>query len=369
MIVRNAVYRGEDELSPLHFALSEWRPIVSTLVEGNEYMTMNTFDHQAQHLSDRVRKMFESEKKAPLKVSIMGQTGVGKTSLINALFNADLKVDPVRSTTKEIDEPFIFRASGNELWFYDLPGIGESSKTENSYLEKYRKMLRQSDIVLWAIHADCRSFVYDHDALQKIFETIDHRLQAQLMSRITFLLTKVDLLMPAPWYLIKIGEQAIFLPHPATENLLEQKEFYLQETFILPYGDSLVSQTYHSGDFAIDDPHIRYDKNMVYYDGLLNKEGLEALKQRFHGNDAVFDRLYDNYRVIPCSSRYRFNLDLLMRVIINKLGSDAASRFSNFYKSTTLERMPLTRAKELRDLIVFDHDQQRILFDLANMEI
>jgi hypothetical protein len=48
-------------------------------------MTLNTFDHLAQRLSDRVLKRFEMEKKAPLKISIMGQTGVGKTSLINAL--------------------------------------------------------------------------------------------------------------------------------------------------------------------------------------------------------------------------------------------------------------------------------------------
>lgn len=337
--------------------------------EGSKDMAMNTYDHLAQRLSDTVRKLYEREKRAPLKISIMGQTGVGKTSLINALFNANLKVDPVRSTTKEIDTPFIFKSLDNELWFYDLPGIGESNKTDNDYLEKYKQMLRQSDIVLWAIHADSRSYVYDHDALQKIFESVDPRLQAQLMSRITFLLTKADLLTPAPWYLVKIDDQAIFLPDSATESLLELKESYLQETFILPYGDSLVSQTYHDGDFDVDNPHIRYDKNMVYYDGLLNKEGLAALKQRFHGYDAVFDRLYDSYRIIPCSSKYRFNLDLLMRVIINKLGSDAASRFSNFYTSATLEKMPLAEAFGLRNLIVFDHDQQRILFDLAKMEI
>lgn len=330
---------------------------------------MNTFDHFVQRLSDKVRERYENEKKAPLKISIMGQTGVGKTSLINALFDANLIVDPVRSTTKDFDDPFVFTSDGYELWFYDLPGIGESKITESNYLDKYRQKFLESDIVLWAIHADNRAFVYDHDALQKILDPIDRRLQTQLISRITFLLTKVDLLTDTPWYLAKTEDQAIFLPDEVTENLLERKESYLQETFILPYGDSLFSQTYHDGSFDIDDAHIHHDKKLVYYHGLLNKEGLTTLKKRFRQHEAVFDRLYDNYRVISCSSRYRFNLDLLMRVIINKLGSDAVARFSHFYRDVSLDRLPFAKAKTLRNFIIFDQDQKRVIFDLADIEV
>jgi GTP-binding protein EngB required for normal cell division len=330
---------------------------------------MSTFDHQAQHLSDKVRRMYEKEKKEPLKISIMGQTGVGKTSLVNALFHADLPVDPVRSTTKAIDDPFVFKTAKGELWFYDLPGLGESAEADSEYLEKYRQMLLHSDVVLWAIQADNRSFAFDHNSLEIIFEPIDKILQAQLMSKVTFILTKADLLTPAPWLWAKSAGRVILVPDQQTEDLLERKEMYLQEAFILPYSDSIVSQTYHDGDFDVDDPHISYDKNMIYYDGLLNKEGLIALKHRFKPYEAVFDRLYDNHRIISCSSKFRFNLDLLMRVIINKLGSDAVARFSNFFKSGELDRIPLSEARKLCNVVVFDQDEKRVIFDLAKAEL
>src|SRR5438094_7128332 len=111
-------------------------------------------------IRDEVRKRLEEEKKIPLKVSIMGQTGVGKSSLLNALFNTQLKTDPIRPCTKEIERIVLKGQEGHELWFYDLPGIGESDKADSQYLTTYKRMLVDSDIVLWAIHADNRSVAF-----------------------------------------------------------------------------------------------------------------------------------------------------------------------------------------------------------------
>ena len=331
---------------------------------------MNLDDSLVRRLADQVKTEREKRRGAPLVVSIMGQTGVGKSSLLNALFNTQLKTDPIRPCTKEIERIVLRGKSGHKLWFYDLPGIGESGKADTQYLTTYKQMLAESDIVLWAIHADNRSVAFDLDALHRILELTDRTNQVQLMSKLTFVLTKVDLITPSPWILAKLGSDGVFVPQEDTEDILEEKERYYQETFILPYKDYIVSETYHDGKFDLAIPSLTYDKYAVdkytiYYKGFLDKGSVDTLKRRFPKYAPVFERLYDNYRVISCSSLFRFNLDLLMNVIINKLGVDAIERFSNFNSSGTMNRLPLAKAKNYRNFVVYDQVKQQLMFDLA----
>lgn len=326
---------------------------------------MNLDDPRLLRVADEVKKRLAIQKNAPLVVSIMGQTGVGKSSLINALFGTHLKTDPTRPCTKEIERIVLKGKAGHELWFYDLPGIGESDKADSEYLATYKRMLADSDIVLWAIHADNRSVVFDREALQRILESADSTYQIQLMSKLTFVLTKVDLITPSPWILAMLGSNSAFVPQKDTEAILAEKEQYYQETFIQPYKDSITSETYHDGQFDLTLPSLSYDEDAVYYKGFLDKREVETLKKRFPKHAAVFDRLYDNYRVIACSSLFRFNLDFLLKVMINKLGVEAVERFSNFTSSGTMNQLPLAVAKKYRNIIVFDQVRKQLFFDLA----
>lgn len=325
-----------------------------------------------ESLVDRVRNILNNEKHIPLKIAIMGQTGVGKSSLINALFNAHLDTNPVRPTTKKIvpiEVPVKNAPSGSRLIFYDLPGIGESAEADVEYIKNYQKMLFQSDIVLWAVHADSRSFAFDIEALHKIFGNLKREERAKIISRITFVLTKADLLIPSPWVLAKLGDDSIFVPQENTEYLLEQKEIHLQKYFIDLYKDLVISQTYHEGGFDVNEPNFSYDKNTVTYKGILSKQSLIDLKEHFPQHQAVFERLYDNYRVVSCSSRYRFNLDLLMRVIITKLSSETVTRFSNFYEESTMDKLLFRDAVQLRNFIVLDQNKGSIILDLAQTDL
>lgn len=326
---------------------------------------MNLDNTQLRRLADQVETIREQRRNAALVVSIMGQTGVGKSSLINALFNTQLKTDPIRPCTKEIERVVLRGKSGHKLWFYDLPGIGESDVADTQYLTTYKQMLADSDIVLWAIHADNRSVAFDLDALHRILESTDKAYQARLMSKLTFVLTKVDLITPSPWILAKLENDGVFVPAQDTEDILAEKEQYYQETFILPYKDYIVSETYHDGKFDLTIPSLSYDEHAVYYKGFLDKGSVDTLKRRFPKYAPVFERLYDNYRVISCSSLFRFNLDLLMNVIINKLGTDAIERFSNFNSSGMMNHLPLAKAKNYRNFVVFDQVKRQLMFDLA----
>src|SRR5687767_9908288 len=107
---------------------------------------------------DRLREVSSG---GALTVAVMGQTGVGKSSLLNALFDVSLQVGDVRPTTMEPLPVEVRGPSGRPLVFWDMPGIGESAAADARYLELYRRRLLDSDVVLWALHADIRSTTTD----------------------------------------------------------------------------------------------------------------------------------------------------------------------------------------------------------------
>jgi len=327
------------------------------------------FEEKASILRSEVEKIIKEESNKPFIVSIMGQTGVGKSSLLNALFEANLPTDKVRPCTKTIDRVVAKGTTKHELWFYDLPGIGESSEADDEYLEDYKQKLLESDVVLWAIHADIRSVTFDFNSLQKILASFEAAVQGDLLGKITFVLTKADLLSPPPWIFGKDGESGLFTASKETKALMMEKSSYYQEIFLQPHADLLVSKTYNDGNFSIADSSFSYDEYSIAYHGLLTESDLQRLKAHFPEHEKVFDRLYDNYQFISCSSMFKYNLGRLMLVIINKLGKNAINRFTNFIDSQNMGRVPLSEAKKMSNIVIFDSRKKQIVFDLTDIEI
>jgi len=329
-------------------------------------------EQQPIHVLRRVREIVaggvRAETVKPFVVSVMGTTGTGKSSLINALFDTDLKTDPVRPCTKEVQTVRVDGSGGSHLLFHDLPGIGEAGAVDESYVAQYRTKLLESDVVLWTIHADSRSVTFDQQALDRILgDTPAERVA--LMSKLTFLLTKADLLTPAPWIFSKSGGVGMFAAMPATAELLAEKERYFQDSFILPHAADIVSRTHHDGTFDVSDPGLTFDQHFVTHRGLLTSEAAEALSARRPRHREVFQRLHDNYRVISCSARLRFNLANLMFVIVNKLGPGAAVRFQKFTSQKGLNTVSVDAARKFCNLVVFDQARGKVLFDMADQKL
>jgi uncharacterized protein len=324
----------------------------------------NISSKQEKEIKDRI----ENERNKPLIVVVMGQTGVGKSSLINALFGTKLKTNDTEPETKHPEKHIEKGSDGSELWFWDMPGIGESSSADAGYLNDYRQKILEADVALWLCHADSRSVTFDIEAIQKILADLTDGEQSLVLSKLTFVLSKADLITPEPWILYRTRNEALFETAEKTEKLLNAKADYYKEALLEPYGSKFVSRTFHDGKFQLRTENLSFDKNFAYYSGIMTVSDLCKLKNEHPHHSDVLKRLYQNSEVIYCSSRLRYNLAKLMLVIVDKIGGGVSIRFRKFLAKDSMNRVDWAKARTFSNLVVFDSIRSEITFDLSKVK-
>lgn len=97
----------------------------------------------------------------PPRIALIGLTGVGKSSTINALFNAGQPIDNVCACTQEANEingdVSKYTGSKGSIIIYDMPGLGESISRDKQHYETYSKVIPKVDAIVWILHASDRS--------------------------------------------------------------------------------------------------------------------------------------------------------------------------------------------------------------------
>ncbi|WP_248958715.1 GTPase family protein [Sphaerisporangium perillae] len=318
----------------------------------------------------RVRREREAESNRPLSVAIMGQTGVGKSSLLNALFGTSLPVGDVKPATCEPRAISIPGNSDHMLTFWDMPGMGESLSENAPYVAMYLAKLLESDVVIWAIHADSRSTTADARCLAMLLAGADQDACGRLLGKLTFVLTKADTLTPPPWIFDMRGPHGSFLPTPALAARLERKAAHFERALIEPWGDLLRTSTYNTGEFAISDERLSFDRNAVRYRGHFSEEVCARYRAAHPEHAAVFSRLRDGHRVLPCSALFRYNLVRLMVGVVNKLGPAAVFRFQRMLGDVAeLAGVPVATMREYGNFLVWDGVRGVSAFDLARFPL
>ncbi|WP_037036968.1 GTPase family protein [Rahnella sp. WP5] len=137
-----------------------------------------------KHILEHIQKLTHYE---PV-IGIMGKTGVGKSSLCNALFQGDVTpVSDVQACTRDVLR--LQLSSGeHSLILVDLPGVGESEQRDSEYESLYRRILPELDLILWVIKADDRAFSID--------ERFYRRVMTDYQQRVLFVVTQADKIEP-----------------------------------------------------------------------------------------------------------------------------------------------------------------------------
>lgn len=125
------------------------------------------------------------------RIGVMGKTGVGKSSLCNAIFQNDIcKVSDVTACTRTIQELKI-DVGGRKLTLIDLPGVGENEARDIEYKTLYEELIPTLDLILWVIKADDRALGPD----ENFYINVIKPLKAE--DKILFVLNQADKVAPS----------------------------------------------------------------------------------------------------------------------------------------------------------------------------
>lgn len=153
---------------------------------------------------DRLLSQLEEQlaNEPPPRIALIGETGVGKSSTLNALFNAGQTVSHTEACTQEAAEIrvplgsiFVDRmhvdsveVAAGDLIVFDMPGLNESLESRSHHLGVYEDVLSQVDVALWILDGSNRAMGAIQDEIRK--------LDPRLTQRMVFALNKVDAIFP-----------------------------------------------------------------------------------------------------------------------------------------------------------------------------
>ncbi|WNM30724.1 GTPase [Streptomyces sp. Li-HN-5-11] len=132
----------------------------------------------------------------PPRLVLIGEAGVGKSTTVNALFNAGQAVGHSRATTDRAWTIPVQEVSGSNgtLEVVDMPGLGDDIANYRRYLALYREVLPTADAIVWIHPAKDRMVHLVQQALADIFGP-----SPELVGRLVFGLNKADEMGPHDW--------------------------------------------------------------------------------------------------------------------------------------------------------------------------
>ncbi|MEC4804643.1 MAG: GTPase [Jaaginema sp. PMC 1079.18] len=191
--------------------------LVSEFLPGQQ-MSDEDFEEIYNQIAEKV------DNEPPPRFAFIGEAGVGKSSTLNALFNAGLPVSHTEACTQTaIDIEIKFNeleGTNGLLVAYDMPGLGESRLKQREHITLYEKILKNVDVALWILDAQNRQIA----SVQQYLEDELKAIHPKLLERMVIALNKVDLVYPGEMHWHPLAN----LPSEEQENNIKGRIFDVQ---------------------------------------------------------------------------------------------------------------------------------------------
>lgn len=141
-----------------------------------------------------LKEVFDTNKSRKVRIAVIGQTGVGKTSTVNALFNTNLPVSHFGSCTQE-PEPITVKTDKAAIELIDMPGLWAGEAESKNHWKKYRAILPTVDSAVWVISAGDRAL----EGMQSALRIISTFSDEMIINKIVFGINKSEHMHPEDW--------------------------------------------------------------------------------------------------------------------------------------------------------------------------
>ena len=212
-------------------------------------------------------RSYQEVKNKPLSIGIMGKSGAGKSSFVNALCQEDVcRTSGVDGCTRETQQIAI-KLGEMEIHLYDFPGIAENSRWDKIYWNLYVRYLRKMDIIFWLIKVDDRAVAKDEKFYKRYIEN-----DLKLSNKFIILLSQADKAEPnREW------DHKAFKPSQAQKETLLKNKQRIYTNFINP--------TTHSASMLYGT--IKTERIITIATDFIKNKG----KFNIYGFDEIFDIL------------------------------------------------------------------------------
>lgn len=185
---------------------------------------------------NKFQGIFQDELAKAPKVAIIGKAGVGKSTTINSLFNLQERVSHADTGTTQDTERTVALSDGGKLSIIDMPGMGEDIELDRHYMEIYKRIIPQSDVILYVLQANTRALEQDQKVLREIVKNVIGNLKGRLVIG----LNQVDKMGPGIW------NEKFNFPSPEQQDNIDRKCLDIQKKLSQGLGITIDQVEYYS---------------------------------------------------------------------------------------------------------------------------